>query len=355
METGTDLARRYYDDVVAPLVLGRFPGLPHAAARLGSGSDVLGLDDATSRDHDWGLRLTLLVPGDTVAEIDDLLASALPDTFDGHPTRFGTTWHPEGRHQVEVASAGDFVVSRLGVDATRPLTTADWLGLTGQAVLEITAGPVFTDTDGTLTATRARLAWYPDDVWRYAVAVDWDRLVQELPFVGRTGQRGDDAGSRVVAARMARVVMHLGFLLERRWPPYSKWFGSLFARLPRAGAAMPALERALAAASWEQREDGLCEAVEVVHGLQEQVGLPVAERAVAPFWDRPFRTVAPVSDLVAAAIDDPGVRGLPRGVGTVEQWVDDVAVLVDPVRRRRAVRVVLPVDHGSSHDTVNSG
>lgn len=53
METGTDLARRYYDEVVEPILLGRWPGLPHAAGRLGSGSDVLGLDDATSRDHDW--------------------------------------------------------------------------------------------------------------------------------------------------------------------------------------------------------------------------------------------------------------------------------------------------------------
>jgi hypothetical protein len=50
MMDGIGVARCYYEDVVAPLVLRRWPGLPHAAARLGSGSDVLGLDDELSRD-----------------------------------------------------------------------------------------------------------------------------------------------------------------------------------------------------------------------------------------------------------------------------------------------------------------
>ncbi|MDF2808852.1 MAG: hypothetical protein K0S43_3798, partial [Cellulosimicrobium sp.] len=274
METGTDLARRYYDEVVGPIVLGRWPGLPHAAGRLGSGSDVLGLDDATSRDHDWGLRLTLLVDEPMVDEADALLDVALPDTFAGHPTRFPTTWNPHGPHQVEVASPSGFTTSRLGLDATRPLAVDDWLALTGQAVLEVTAGPVFVDTDGRVTAARDRLAWYPDDLWRHAVAVDWARIGQELPFVGRTAERGDDLGSRVVAARLVRVAMHLGFLLERRWPPYAKWFGTTFATLPRAAAAAPDLAAALAADDWRAREEALCRGLTSLHDLQGEVGLP---------------------------------------------------------------------------------
>src|SRR4051794_12492253 len=59
--TGAELSERLYRELVEPLVRREFPGLRHAAGRWGPGSDVLGLDDATSRDHDWGCRLTLLV------------------------------------------------------------------------------------------------------------------------------------------------------------------------------------------------------------------------------------------------------------------------------------------------------
>jgi hypothetical protein len=59
--SGTEVAGAFYREVIAPLIGAQLPRLGYAAARLGSGSDVLGLDDTRSRDHDWGLRLNLLV------------------------------------------------------------------------------------------------------------------------------------------------------------------------------------------------------------------------------------------------------------------------------------------------------
>src|SRR5690606_29905564 len=79
--------------------------------------------------------------------------------------------------------------------------------------------------------------WYPHDVWLHVLAADWVRVEQELPFVGRTGQRGDDLGSRLIAARLVATLVRLAFLVERCWPPYPKWAGTLFARLPVAATA----------------------------------------------------------------------------------------------------------------------
>ena len=42
---GLELSRQFYDELVRPIVDARYPGLPHSAALLGRGSEVLGFDD----------------------------------------------------------------------------------------------------------------------------------------------------------------------------------------------------------------------------------------------------------------------------------------------------------------------
>jgi hypothetical protein len=340
--SGIELARGYHRDVVGPLLRSRWPELRYAAARLGSGSDVLGLDDATSQDHDWGLRLNVLVPAGLVGDVDAYLEESLPTTHAGRPTRFATTWQENARSQVQVDSTRDLVVSRLGLDPRDGLDVAAWLGLTGQSVLEVTSGQVFHDSAGELTDVRDRLRWYPDDVWRYVLAADWSRLAEELPLAGRAGQRGDETGSRVVMARLVRTAMHLGFLIERQWPPYAKWLGTAYAALPVAVATRPALAAALDSGSWRDREARLLDGLDVLLEAQRALGLPTPLQATEPFWDRPFRTVS--ASVVAALLDnttDPAVRALPPGVGSVDQWVDSVAVLGSGDRRLAAARAVL--------------
>ena len=402
LPAGIPLSRDYYESVVAPLLARHAPGLEHAAARLGSGSDVLGYDDAQSRDHDWGLRLTLLVEEGHAQEIDTLLAQELPPRFRGLPTRFATTWDPVVRQRVEVCSAAEFATSRLGLDPgsgltlvdwlsltgqavlevtagevfhDRPqaltalrerlewyphdvwlyaiaaefatsrlgldpgsgLTLVDWLSLTGQAVLEVTAGEVFHDRPQALTALRERLEWYPHDVWLYAIAADWHRLGQELPDVGRAGLRGDEDGSAVIAARHVRTLLHLAHLLHRRWPPYGKWLARSAAALPGGDVVRLAVHEVLRARDWRSREAALADAIELLAAMQGAYGLPTLEPATEAFFDRPHVGLRGMPDLLAEQITDPAVRELPAGKGTAEQISDNVAVLVDAAARRRLV------------------
>src|SRR5690349_10415937 len=209
---GAELARAFSTDVVEPLLTQAVPGLRYAAARLGSGSDVLGFDDAMSRDHDWGCRLTLLVDEpdrDAVPQITALLERGLPESYGGYPVRFPLTWDSALTHKVEVATVTGFTVSRLGVDPARELSVLDWLVLTGQSVLEVIAGPVFADRTSELAPVRTVLRWYPPDIERYVLAAGWQRLTQEMPMVGRTADSGDELGSRLLSARLADDLMWL--------------------------------------------------------------------------------------------------------------------------------------------------
>ena len=333
---GAELARAFFTEVVAPLLDRAGPRLGYAAARLGSGSDVLGLDDAQSRDHDWGCRLTLLVDaeaGDQVPRIRRLLEDELPERFRGFPVRFPVTWDSSVTHKVDVATVADFAVSRLGVDPTRGMSVLDWLTVTGQGVLEVTAGPVFADRTRALAPARALLAWYPPDVERYVLAAGWRRLGQLMPFLGRTAQAGDELGSRLLSAGLAADLVSLAFTLSGRWAPYAKWRGTVFRSLPVAARLGSLVEDAVAAPGWRERESALAAACQVLLDVQRERGHPAPAAAVIPFYDRPYRTIdEAVPAQLLAGIGDPDVARLPL-VGSVEQWADSTDVLASPGRR----------------------
>lgn len=329
---GLELCRRFHDDVVAPILERRFPGLRYAAGRLDTGSDVLGFDTPRSTDHDWGPRLQVFVPAGA-PDLSRVLDAELPAEYLGWPVTF-----PEGRHRVAVYRVETWFAGALGFDPLA-VTPFDWLATPTQRLAEATGGAVYRDDLGALTAARSALAWYPDDVWRYVLACQFQRLDQDEHLVGRCAEVGDDLGSRVLAARIVRELMRLCLLLDRRWPPYAKWLGSAYAALPD----VPDVGAALAAGDWPAREEHLCHGYEAVARRVNATGLaePV-DPTVRGFHDRPYRVLgaARFVDAVRSAITDPWLRGLPL-VGAIDQYVDSTDVLCHPDRYRAVARGLL--------------
>ncbi|MFI6876393.1 DUF4037 domain-containing protein [Streptomyces sp. NPDC050400] len=338
---GLDLSRILYEEGVRPVLDAAYPGLAYAAARVGSGSEVLGFDTARSADHEWGPRLNLfLADADAAAlgpAIRELLAERLPKHVRGWPTHFrsdaGNELDPVSGHMTATDGPVDHRVSVDGIGSwlrcqvgspTAELGPLDWLAVPQQRLLETTEGAVFHDGPGTLTAARARLARYPDEVWRHLLACQWQRISQEEAFVGRCAEVGDDLGSAVVAARLVRDLMRLCLLVDRRYAPYGKWLGTAFARLPVAGRLTPVLRGALAATTYPDRESRLCEAYETVAALQNATGLtePV-DPSCRPYHSRPFRVLHAdrFARALAATVTEPALRDRPL-TGSVDQWVD---------------------------------
>jgi len=354
---GLELSRRFYREAVRPLLDEAAPGIAHSAARLGSGSEVLGFDTARSADHEWGPRLQVFLQAGDVARhgarITALLAERLPKTFLGYPTHFVSTGEAgigvmrttDGavHHRVDVTDPGAWFTGQLGFDPRQDITVADWLATPTQRLAEVTAGAVFHDGLGHLAPARARLDWYPHDLWLHVLACQWQRVSQEEAFVGRCGEVGDELGSAVVASRLVRDLMRLCLLMERRYPPYGKWLGSAFARTARAPALTPDLTAALTAADWHTREHHLVRAYEAVAAAHNELGLTApVDPATRPYHTRPFQVLHAerFTAALTARITDPAIRSLPV-IGAVDQFVDSTDVLSDPELTRAATRATV--------------
>ena len=331
-----ELNARFYDEIVGPLVR----EWPHSAGRLGWGSEVLGFDTPRSTDHGWGPRLVVFVDADDLDAARRAVNDGLPETFEGWPVRYGWDLSPVAHH-VEVTTLARWLVDTIGCDATTEMSCVDWLLAPQQRLLGVVRGAVYHDETGTLTRTRERLRWYPDELARWILACQWRRIAQEEAFVGRTAEVGDEIGSRLVAARLVRELMRLHFVLAREYWPYSKWFGSAYRTLPGATRLLPHLEAAIAATSFEAREPPLVSAYEMLATMHNESGLTgVVDPTVRNFYERPFRVIdaGRFVEACRATLTDSTLRSLPL-VGSIDQFVDSTDVLsyADVAQHLRAV------------------
>jgi hypothetical protein len=333
---------------VRPILDAQFPGLPHSAALIGYGSDVLGFDTPRSTDHEWGPRAMLFLGEENHAalasSISDALTARLPTSFRGYSTSFAEA-DANGvrvaeaaeagnvRHHVRILTAKEFFRLALNIEPDRALHVRDWLVFSEQKLLEVTSGAVFHDGLGELNPVRTRLSYYPHQVWLYLLAAQWMRIDQEEPFVGRAGEAGDELGSQIIAARLVRDLMRLCFLMEHRYAPYNKWLGTAFARLDCGSELGAIFSEVMASRSWKERERHMCAAYEKVATMHNKLGItsPI-ETGVRRFHDRPYLVLggARFAKAISDTIEDPELRKIYADVGpigSVNQFIDNTNVL----------------------------
>jgi len=163
---GLELNRRFYNDVVQPLLAARFPDLVYSAGLIGYGSDVLGYDTAISTDHEWGPRLLIFLRDEEYPKlhqaIGETLSRELPPSFRGYPTNFSEPFGAGAgvrllepgepgqiNHHISVMTATDLLEWELGVRSVNSISTRDWLKFpgTGQGtwlvLINYTGQPMF--------------------------------------------------------------------------------------------------------------------------------------------------------------------------------------------------------------------
>lgn len=321
-----NLCGKFYHEIIQPVVDSRLAGLPHAAALIGRGSEVLGFDDEVSQDHDWGPRVLLFLNEQEFArqgtKLRQALTEAIPATYRGHRV--------DCEHTCVFTLAG-YCQGYLNFDISREIETADWLTIPEQKLRGITTGAVYHDAIG-LQAVRDRVAYYPRDVWLYLLLSGWNRIRQEEHLMGRSGSVGDELGSAVIASRLVRDIMRLCFLMERQYAPYAKWFGTAFSKLGCAADLMPVLRRIQTAQSWQDREEHFAAAWEQVSATHNRLLVdPPLQTSYSQFFTRAYR-VYQIDDFceeIRAKISDPAISRLAKQAvfGGIDQWSDSTDVL----------------------------
>ena len=276
-----DLSKLLFEEQIQPLICNRFPNLKYAAATLGMCSEILGLDDEVSMDHEWGPRVTLYLSDEDFPalsmELEKILKDSLPSSFQG----FDMIWRQEGIDIHDTRKTPLYhvyintVSRRLGFAGgyqALPLKCADWLKVSEQHLLEFTSGIVYRDDLGKLTWARDMLACYPNPVLRFLLMHEWNAIGSDWFPIGRIGSRGDKFGLSLQTSKIVNHLMRIAFLTSRSYCTYKKWFGTLFSKLPIAGTLSPVLHELLGESDWRKAEELAAQACSILLENQNRLG-----------------------------------------------------------------------------------
>lgn len=345
-----NLNEQFYHEVVAPLIAARFPGLKYSAGLIGWGSEVVGFDDAVSTDHNWGLRFQIFLSdadyGRLARTLDRVLDDNLPPDFLGFPTSFpvevnddqrAANARTKARHNIEIDTIKGYFSRYLGCNPFGEIRAAEWLSFPEHKLLAVTAGRVFDDDSGDLTAVRRKLVYYPRDVWLYMLAAQWDAILEEQAFVGRAGDAGDELGSAVIASRQIERIMKLGFLMELNYAPYSKWLGTAFRSLRCSAKLLPVFEEIIRSRQWRARDRAMARAYSIAADIHNSLGITASLGTETDgYFERPYTVLAdggfPIE--IRKQISSPEVLKLLR-LGSVNQLVSSDNILNEPQNIKR--------------------
>ncbi|MFW9778367.1 MAG: DUF4037 domain-containing protein [Candidatus Heimdallarchaeota archaeon] len=352
---GLLLAQRFFSHVVLPLIQTNFPLLKFDAALLGPGSEVLGYDDEVSTDHHWGPRAILFLTEEDLLKdgpaIKDLLGQKLPYTFSGYSTNWSEPDPNDSmnqflvqestrpiNHRVELFTVRSYLREFLGVSKMK-ISQYEWLTLSEQRLLEFTSGKVFHNTLGKLEPVRARMAYFPENVWRFKLLADWEHIGQEIAFVGRSAMCGDELGSMLEAGRLVRYIMRIGYILSKKYTPYPKWFGTGFSRLSIARDLYSVLLSITKEDSWRQRENLLCRAYLIL--IKKMMELKIVPKlSIKPVSyhnrDQIVINAEKVCNEIKTTIKEP-LASLEYPLGSVDHFIDQTDILTNAKLSRKSI------------------
>jgi hypothetical protein len=341
---GMMLNETFFHDVVRPLMIQNFPELKYSAGLVGHGSDVLGFDSPKSMDHNWGPHLHMFFSEpDFVAykhKVDEMLKTQLPYDYQGFPTNFaeGDKYRvavPKVKksgpvnHLFEFWTPNSFFIHYLGFDIKRKPSYRDWLLFPQMALLEVTTGKMFHDDLG-MIELRKSFMYYPDDIWKYMLAIQWGKVRDVIQFQARSGEEGDELGSYVNTARSIQTVMFLCFLIERKYAPYDKWFGTAFnSWLKCAPFLTPLLLDIFKEKDWMHRQELLAQVYQELGKMTNDLKIAKpASTKIIDYFDRgyPYVDAWEFESRLFESVENEQLKEMKFQVGGIDQFINHARI-----------------------------
>ena len=330
---GLKLGELYYKKIIKPILFENFSDLKYSAGLIGEGSEILGYDDVTSTDHCWGPRIMIFLSDEdyknSYKSILDTIMSKIPKEFMGYSTELHCAIK---KTTVDIFTIKSYFIKHLTISPEKNLAIEDWLIFPSQKLLETTSGKLFHDGLD-LQKIIKKFDYYPKDVWLYILSCQWTKIGQEEPFMGRCGHSGDELGSQIIASRLVREIMKLCFLMEKKYAPYSKWFGRGFCELKISKKISPILRKVLLSKNWKEREKWLSKAYKILVECHNSLKItPLISTKVTNFHERPYLVIHSddIAESIKKAIKEPSIRHVQTNIGSVDQFIDSTDVLSFP-------------------------
>jgi hypothetical protein len=349
-----DLNREYYNECISKIIAEHYPSLGenYAAALLGWGSEVLGNDDEFSKAYGWGPRIVIFLQEHEYEKhyqyLHDVLKTNLPVEFAGYPTRFTDpsqgpplpTRKKSGLPQVPITTCQRFIQLYLGIDSctilASSLSSKDWLLLSEDKLLRVTAGEVYHDGVGKLSTIRRNCSYFPDDVWKYKLSYQWKTLSWDIDLIGLCAERDDYFSTEIAIMESIKRIIRLIFLLNKTYAPgYLKWLHREFGKLSFLSDEVGPLLKKIVSIKSTNIPEVLALFYHIIDALvayqSTLLHIDIPPYKTPSCGDRGFFAYDLTAIIGSITVCIPGIlKSMPFQNGALDQWVFDQDILMSP-------------------------
>ena len=223
---GLELSKKYFYDVVLPEFEKNLKDILSLCAfgLVGEGSECYGYDDKLSQDHDFGPSVCIWLRKDDYLKYKDRInkiLETLPKTYLAFQELKESEW---GYNRRGLLNIEDFYFKFIG-STNPPQTINDWQKIPETALATVTNGEVFLDNLGEFTKIREQLLnYYPEAIRQNKIATRLMNISQHGQYnYTRCLKRNNLVTANQCLYLFVDEVIHLVFLLNRRYKIFYKW------------------------------------------------------------------------------------------------------------------------------------